>query len=99
MAKAGKLKTCAKGHKFQKSSDCPTCPACEALRKPKDGLLAQLVAPARRALESKGIDSIEKLAKWTESDILALHGLGPSSLPKLKDALRSKGLAFKSSRA
>jgi len=43
------LKTCPKGHKFYKSSDCPACPICEEERKPKVGFLALNAAPARRA--------------------------------------------------
>lgn len=26
------LKTCSQGHRYRKSSDCPTCPICEAER-------------------------------------------------------------------
>ena len=89
------LKTCEKGHQFYKSSDCPTCPICEKERKPKDGFMANLPAPARRALESKEIDSIEKLATYSEKEILSLHGMGKSSIPKLKAALEEMGLAFK----
>ena len=51
MAKVAKQKVCTNGHQFFKSSDCPTCPVCEAERKPKFGLLSLLAAPARRALE------------------------------------------------
>ncbi|WP_459641126.1 helix-hairpin-helix domain-containing protein [Flavobacterium sp. CGRL2] len=45
-------RTCKKGHHYSKTSDCPTCPICEAQRKPKSGLLSVLSAPARRALET-----------------------------------------------
>jgi len=38
------LRTCAKGHQYYKSSDCPTCPICEEERKPQVGFLAALVA-------------------------------------------------------
>lgn len=89
------LKTCPKGHKFYKSSDCPVCPICEEERKPKDSFLALLGAPARRALENEGITSLEKLSAYSEKKILSLHGIGKSSLPKLNDALKRAGLAFK----
>ncbi len=89
------LKTCKKGHKFYKSSDCPTCPICEEQRKPKDGFLSQLVAPARRALENNGINTLKKLSTYSEKEILALHGMGPSSIPKLILALKNEGLSFK----
>lgn len=90
------LRTCSKGHKYYKSSDCPTCPVCENKRKPSDGFLSSLPAPARRALENKGITTLKKLASYTEKEILALHGFGPSSLPKLKKTLTAAGRAFKS---
>jgi len=57
--------------------------------------LSQLSAPARRALEGKGLTSLQKLATQCEADLLQLHGLGPSSLPKLKQALEAAGLSFK----
>lgn len=60
------------------------------------GFLATLGAPARRALQGKGITSEKKLAQYTEEEILSLHGLGPSSMPKLKAALKTVGLSFKS---
>lgn len=92
------LKTCSKGHKYYKSSDWPTCPFCEAERKPESGFLSKIVAPARRALESKGINTLTKLSKYRESQILELHGMGPSTLPKLKKALKEAGLSFKTER-
>lgn len=96
MATKGTLKTCKKGHQFYKSSDCPTCPICEEERKPKESFLSQIGAPARRALERENIRTLEDLAKWTEKDILNLHGMGPSSIPKLKKALSEYDLTFKS---
>jgi len=96
MATIGILRTCKKGHRFYKNSDCPTCPTCEEERKPKDSFLSLLVAPARRALEKEKIKSLEDLAKWREEEILNLHGIGPSTIPKLKKALGENGLSFKS---
>lgn len=92
------LKTCKNGHKFQKSSDCPTCPICEEERKPKDNFLSLIGAPARRALEREGITSLEKLSTYSEKEILSLHGMGKSTIPKLSDALTNAGLLIKSER-
>lgn len=89
------LKTCSKGHQYYKSTDCPTCPICEQERKPAAGLLSVLGAPARRALENKGITTAKQLSAYTEKEILSLHGMGPSSIPKLRDALQAAGLSFK----
>ncbi len=91
---AAKQNVCPKGHRFTKSSDCPTCPICEAARKPADGFLARLAAPARRALEREGIATLQQLAKHTEAEILSLHGMGPNAVQKLKDALQEAGLRF-----
>ena len=89
------LRICAKGHQYTKTSDCPTCPVCENKRKPKDGFLSILSAPARRALENKGIKTLKQLSKFSEEEILNLHGMGPASIPKLRSALEDEGLTFK----
>jgi predicted RecB family nuclease len=89
------MKTCPNGHEFSKSSDCPTCPLCEEARRPSSGFLAVLGAPARRALEREGIDTLAKLAQRSERELLALHGLGPSAIPKLKQSLAAAGLALR----
>lgn len=88
-------KTCSNGHTFHKSSDCPTCPICEAERKPESGFLSKLGAPARRALEHEGITSLSELAQYSEREILGLHGMGPGSMPKLREALKEGGLHFR----
>ncbi len=95
MARKPTRRTCPKGHTFMKSTDCPTCPKCEA-EKAKAGFFVEgLSAPARRALLGASIDSLKKLARHSEKDILALHGMGPSALPKLRAALTAASLAFK----
>ena len=87
-------KVCSKGHLYYKSSDCPVCPICEK-EKIIDGFHSILSAPARRALENAGIMTIQQLSMKTEKEILALHGMGPGSIPKLRLELKSKGLSFK----
>lgn len=87
-------RTCPNGHVFDKTSDCPTCPICEKVQAPQAGWLSRLGAPARRALEAEGIADLKKLAQWTEKEVLALHGMGPASLPKLRAALAKEGLEF-----
>lgn len=88
------LKTCSEGHKFFKSSTCPVCPICEK-QKQANGFLALLSAPARRALESQGISTLKQLSKFSENELLELHGIGPSAIPILKTALKEKDLQFK----
>ena len=92
MATEKTLRRCEKGHEYYKSSDCPTCPTCENGRAPKEGFLALLSAPARRALEHHGIHTVEELSKYSEKEILKLHGMGPASMPKLRKALEEQEL-------
>lgn len=89
------LRTCPAGHRYYKSSDCPTCPVCAGEAPVPDNFLGKLGKPARNTLLHHGIDTIEKLAAHTEKEILALHGIGKSSLPVFKDELKKAGLRFK----
>jgi predicted DNA-binding protein (MmcQ/YjbR family) len=82
-------KTCDKDHVFYKSSACPVCPICEKNKKPLEGFLSQLAAPARRALENAGIKTITQLRKKTEEELLSLHGMGPGSIPRLRAILKT----------
>ena len=88
-------RTCQKGHKFFKTSDCPTCPKCEAARRPGSGLLSLLSAPACRAFERARIFNCSDLSRLSEQEILGLHGVGPSTLPILREQLSAKGLTFR----
>jgi hypothetical protein len=90
-----KLRTCPDGHQYYKSSDCPVCPICESMKNPTEDVLASVGAPARRALENAGIRTPQLLSKYTVGELLALHGIGPSSIPKLKKVLESNGMSFK----
>ena len=89
------LRICKQGHRYYKSSDCPVCPVCEEERKPAEGFLSLLSAPARRALQNAGIRTLQQLSLWSEDRILALHGIGPASMPKLRQALKMEKLSFR----
>ncbi len=91
-----KLKSCKNGHRFYKSSDCPTCPICEQEKKPTASFMAGLAAPARRALENQGVRTLDQLASHTEAEVLGWHGMGKSSIPKLKRLLDENQMQFKS---
>ena len=88
-------RTCLKGHQYYKSSNCPTCPICEAAKKPANSFLSLLAAPARRALENNKITTLQQLSAYTEKEVLTFHGMGKSSIPILKQALAELGLSFK----
>ncbi len=58
-------------------------------------LFPKLSAPATRALQNAKILTLKQLSRWTEKDLLNLHGIGPSSIPPLRNALKRRGLSFK----
>lgn len=87
-------KICKQGHTFYKSSDCPTCPICAKENVPT-GVFADMASPVRRALEHKGIKTLKQFSKYTEKEILNMHGIGPSSMPLFKKKLKKADLSFK----
>jgi hypothetical protein len=58
--------------------------------------LPRLAAPARRALEGAGYTSLDRLAQAKESDVAKLHGMGPNAMKALRNALKERGLSFRS---
>lgn len=50
--------------------------------------------PARRALGEIGITKLAQLTRYTEKELLALHGVGPKGIRMLREALAGMGLAF-----
>lgn len=95
MATNKSLRVCEKGHEFYKSSDCRSCPICDKENKPQSGFLSKLSSPARNALIHEGIETLQELSKYTEKEILKLHGIGPASIPSLRASLEEEGLEFK----
>lgn len=89
---------CSRGHVFYKSSDCPVCPKCwSGYYREKNGadFPDKLAAPALRALLNENIFNLTALSKYSEEEVLEFHGMGKSSIPLLKEALKKKGLTFK----
>jgi DNA-directed RNA polymerase alpha subunit len=62
--------------------------------KPSLSDLPKLSAPAQRALAGAGIQNLQQLARFSESQIKELHGIGPNALKELGRALKAKGLSF-----
>jgi hypothetical protein len=89
-------KICKNGHRFSKTSDCPVCPICELEKRKSDPCFSAIGSPALRALDSKEITTLSDLALFTEMEILALHGIGPNAMSKLKAKMTKNGLTFKS---
>ncbi|RYZ49400.1 MAG: hypothetical protein EOP49_16350 [Sphingobacteriales bacterium] len=59
-----------------------------------DSFFDGFARPAASALKHAGINSAEQLAGYTQKAILAMHGIGPASLPVLKQKLKDRGLDF-----
>jgi hypothetical protein len=61
---------------------------------PSENSLPKLSAPALRALASVSVTQLEQLTTHTESEIKKLHGMGPSGMKQLREALEQRGLSF-----
>lgn len=51
--------------------------------------------PATRALAVIGVTRLSDVARLTERELLALHGVGPKAVRLLRAALEARGLAFR----
>jgi hypothetical protein len=62
---------------------------------PEPGIpLPHIGAAATRALTAHGVVRLEQVARLSESDVQALHGVGPYALRQLRTAMDAAGLAF-----
>ncbi len=48
-------------------------------------------SPALRALASVGVGRLDQVTRFSETELLALHGMGPKALGLIKAALRAQG--------
>jgi predicted flap endonuclease-1-like 5' DNA nuclease len=64
------------------------------LRTEDEADFPKLSAPARRALSAAGYTRLDQLAQVSEFDLSKLHGIGPSAVAVLRDALHEQGLSF-----
>ena len=55
----------------------------------------KLGKPANRALKNAGIETLDQLTGFRETDLLSLHGFGPKALGILKTVLKENGLILK----
>lgn len=49
----------------------------------------------KRALKNAGIHSLNDLSSYTENELMQLHGMGKTSIPKLQSILMAAKLNFK----
>lgn len=62
---------------------------------PRESNLPKIGQPATRALAGAGIQKLEQLTRFSETEIMQLHGMGPKALGLLRQALADRGLSFK----
>ncbi|MCU0509625.1 MAG: DNA-binding protein [Anaerolineae bacterium] len=48
-------------------------------------------APAQRALEAVGVMNLDDVTRFSEKELLALHGVGPKAVGIINAALREQG--------
>ncbi|MEU7583215.1 luciferase family protein [Streptomyces sp. NPDC041068] len=60
---------------------------------PGGDLPAGIGRPATRALFGAGLTTLEQVARHTESELLALHGVGPKAVRILSETLEQRGLS------
>lgn len=58
--------------------------------------LPRIGPPATRALRALGISTLEQVSELTETELGALHGVGPIAIDRLREALVERGLGFSS---
>ena len=59
--------------------------------------LPKLSAPARRSLSGAGYTRLDQLAQVSEADLERLHGMGPTAITALREALHQRALSFDTS--
>ncbi|MFC5700372.1 helix-hairpin-helix domain-containing protein [Cohnella faecalis] len=62
--------------------------------KPDSDFPTGLAKPAQRALANAGLRNLEQISHLSEEELNQLHGIGPKAVELLRQALRTKGLAF-----
>lgn len=57
--------------------------------------LPKTSVPAERALNDAGVHPLEDLARHTEAELAALHGVGPKALRILREAMAAHGVCYR----
>lgn len=50
--------------------------------------------PARRALREIGVTHLKQLSRFSEKELLKMHGIGPKAIRLLREALAQRGWTF-----
>ncbi len=57
--------------------------------------LPKISKPALRALHSINVKTMEDVTKYSEAELLELHGFGPKAIRILREDMDEQGLKFK----
>lgn len=57
--------------------------------------LPKISKPALRALDSINVKTLEDVMKYSEAELLELHGFGPKAIRILREVMDEQGLKFK----
>ncbi|MET1156116.1 DNA-binding protein [Arthrobacter sp.] len=60
-----------------------------------DHLLPPIGGPATRALVSAGMTDLDTVARHSQAELLALHGVGPKAVRILTEALAASGQSLR----
>ena len=60
-----------------------------------DALPSSIGKPASRALAAEGVERIDDVARYSEQELLAIHGVGPKAVGILKAVLQARGLSLR----
>jgi len=72
-------------------------PICAEHHVVKNNFLQGIIAmPARRALAKEKIDSLGKLAGYSETELMEFHGFGKNTILKLKNHMKENNISLKS---
>jgi hypothetical protein len=66
----------------------------QSIQQPESAFPKGIAKPALRALAAAGVSRIDQLAKFTESELRAMHGMGPKAIGIIKAELRKQGKAL-----
>ena len=61
---------------------------------PADEWPLRAESPARQALRAVGVTRLAELTKYSEQELLKLHGVGPKAIRLFREALAARGLTF-----
>lgn len=65
--------------------------------RPVGDLPDEIGKTAARQLSLNGINDLQRVARHSKKELLAIHGVGPKAVAILGDALAAKGLNYRGS--